>query len=219
MRSATVVLTWNEVQVHPIDELLAENETVIVEAIRYLSPVHDGMYVELLELRGDLDHARALLDHSPDAIEYDVVGSGGRGVAYLQCRTAGLVDELLSILHEHELVLDWPIRYIDVGSSRGIQLTVLGTNSAIRRAVSDLPDGITLRLERLGEYEPSAGELSSILTDRQLELFELAVREGYFEVPRETTHRELAEKLNLSTGTVSEHFQRIEAKLVAGYVD
>ncbi|WP_435157595.1 helix-turn-helix domain-containing protein [Haladaptatus sp. DFWS20] len=219
MRSATVVLTWDDVQVHPIEEQFARNEAVTVEAIHYLSPVHDGMYVELLELRGDLDRARALLAESSDAFEFDVVGGDGRGVAYLQCRTAGVVDELLSLLHEHEIVLDWPMRYIDIDGSRGLQLTVLGTNPAIRRATSQLPDGIRLRLERLGEYEPSTGQLSSILTERQLELFELAVREGYYEVPRETTHRELAGQLDRSTGTVSEHLQRIESKLVASYFD
>ncbi|WP_049972312.1 helix-turn-helix domain-containing protein [Haladaptatus cibarius] len=218
MRSATVVLTWDDVQVHPIDDLFARDDDLTVEAIRYVSPVHEGMYVELLELRGNLERARTLLEASPDAVEFDVVGSDGRGVVYLQCRTAGLVDELLSLLHEHELVLDWPMQYIDIGDSRGLQLTVLGTDGAIRTAASELPDGIHLRLERLGEYRPSAGRLSSMLTDRQLELFELAVQEGYYEVPRETTHRELAGALGIATGTVSEHLQRIEAKLVSGYL-
>ncbi|GAA0234952.1 hypothetical protein GCM10009000_058030 [Halobacterium noricense] len=205
-------------QVHPIDDLFAQSDDLTVEAIRYVSPVHEGMYVELLELRGDLERARTLLTESPDAIEFDVVGSGGRGVVYLQCRTAGLVDKLISLLHEHELVLDWPMRYIDTTDSQGLQLTVLGTDEAIRTAASELPNGIHLRLERLGEYRPSAGRLSSMLTERQLELFELAVREGYYEVPRRTTHRNLAETLDISTGTVSEHLQRIEAKLISGYL-
>ncbi len=218
MRAATVVLTWESVQVHPVDDIFARNDDVTIEAIRYVSPVHEGMYVQLLELRGDLDRARTLLVTSPVVVEFDVMESDGRGVAYLQCRTAGLVEELLSLLHEHELVLDWPMRYVEVGGSRGLQLTVLGTNRTIRRAVGELPEGVHLRLERLGEYEPSAGRLSSTLTERQLELFEIAVREGYYEIPRQTTHRELAEKLDCSTGTVSEHLQRVEAKLVADYV-
>ncbi|MFC7008456.1 helix-turn-helix domain-containing protein [Halalkalicoccus salilacus] len=52
-----------------------------------------------------------------------------------------------------------------------------------------------------------------------MELLELAVRAGYYEVPRETTHRDLASKLDLSAGTVSDRLQRIERRLITAYVD
>ena len=218
MQYATVTLTWADERVHPIDDVFASHEAVGVEAIRYLSPVHEGRYVELAELRGDLDAARRLLDRSPDALEYDVAGGDGRGLAYIQIRTAGLVDDLLSILHEHEIVIDWPMRYLD-GEGRRLQVTVLGTSVAIQRAAAVLPDGIGLDLERTGEYEPAEGALDAVLTDGQRELLELAVREGYYEVPRETTHRELAARLDRSAGTVSERLQRIESKLIAAFVE
>ena len=220
MRYATIVMTWeDDTPVHPIDDLLSETDDVTVETIRYVGPVYEGRYVELVELSGDLDVARELLAGSPETIEYDIVGEDGYGVLYLQCRTGGLVDDLLTILREHEIVLDWPIRYIDTGSEHGLQLTVIGTSEAIRQAAGDVPDGISLKLERMGEYEPDMGKLSSILTERQETLFDLAVREGYYEVPRETTHQELAEELGLSTGTVSERLQRIESRLVGAYVN
>jgi HTH DNA binding domain len=220
MRYATIVLTWGpDVSVHPVDDLLRGTDDVTVETIQYVGPVYEGRYVEFAELQGDLDVARALLTDSPETVEFDIVGEEGRGVLYLHCRTSGLVDDLLTILREQQIVLDWPMRYIDNGGERGLQLTVLGTSEAIRRAAGDVPAGITLRLERMGEYEPDTGNLSSILTERQEALFDLAVREGYYEVPRETTHRELADELGLTTGTVSERLQRIEAKLVGAYVD
>ncbi|MFH5797834.1 helix-turn-helix domain-containing protein [Haladaptatus sp. CMAA 1911] len=220
MRYATIVLTWGpDVSVHPVDDLLSGTDDVSVETIQYVGPVYEGRYVEFVELHGDLDVARALLADSPETVEFDIVGEEGRGVLYLHCRTAGLVDDLLTILREQQIVLDWPMQYIDTGGERGLQLTVLGTSEAIRRAAGDVPDGIKLRLERMGEYEPDMGNLSSILTERQEALFDLAVREGYYEVPRETTHRELADELDLTTGTVSERLQRIEAKLVRAYVD
>lgn len=217
MRYATVTLSWADGRLHPIDDVFARADDVTVKAIRYVSPGPDGRYVELLELRGDLDGARTLLAESPDALEYDVTGTAGRGVAYVQCRTVGLVDDLLAALHDHEIVVDWPMYYRSDGA-RGLTLTVVGTNRAIQRAAADLPEGIRLSLERTGEYEPDTRRLSGLLTERQLELFDLAVREGYYEIPRRTTHRELAEILDLSTGTVSEHLQRIESKLVTAYV-
>ena len=218
MRYATVTLTWDDGRVHPVDDLLARADDVGVTAVRYVSPGPEGRYVELLELEGDLGRARELLADSPDAPVYDVTGAGGRGVAYVQCRTVGLVDDLLAALHDHQIVVDWPMDYVDDGA-RGLRLTVVGTSRAIQRAAADLPRGVDLDLERTGEYDPDAGGLAGPLTERQLELLELAAEEGYYEVPRRTTHRELAATLGVSTGTVSERLQRIEARLVDAYVD
>lgn len=218
MRYATVTLTWTDVSVHPVDDIFASSDAVTVAAIRYVSPIHEGRYAELVELTGDLDAARTLLDGAGDALEYDVTGKDGRGVAYVQCRSVGLVEDLLTVLHEHDVVLDWPLHYVDTATERGLTLTVIGTSRAIQRAAAALPDDVHLDLERMGEYEPAADRLASVLTDRQRELFDLAVEEGYYEVPRETTHRDLAAELDLSPGTVSEHLQRVEAKLVSTYV-
>ncbi|AEH37097.1 helix-turn-helix domain-containing protein [Halopiger xanaduensis] len=220
MRYATVVLTWADGRLNAIDDAFARSDAVSIEAIRHLNPVGDDRYVELLELRGDLERARELLDDSPDALEYDVTGDRGRGVAYVQCRTVGPVDALLAILDEHELVLDWPMTYVDAGDAgtdRGLEVTAVGTSRSIQRAAAALPEGIDLDLRRMGEYEPDAGGFAPTLTDRQRELFELALEDGYYEIPRETTHRELAAKLDLAAGTVGEHLQRIEAKLAASY--
>jgi predicted DNA binding protein len=217
MRYATVTLSWTDGQVHPIDDIFAREPAVTVEAIHYVSPGPAGQYVELLELHGDLELATTLLADAPDALAYDITGTDEHGVAYVQCRTAGLVDDLLATLHDHEIVIDWPVHYFD-DAKRGLTLTVLGTSRAIQRAVADLPPELDFALERIGEYEPDTGRLSRLLTERQLDVFELAVQEGYYEIPRETTHRELAAKLELATGTVSEHLQRIESKLVRAYL-
>ena len=216
MRAASVTLSWVD-RDNPIDEIFGESDAVSVEAIRYLNPVHGNRYVELLELRGDLELARALLEASPDAIEYDVAGEDNRGVAYVQCRTVGLVGDLLAILRRREIVVDWPLTYVDAGDDRGLKLTIIGSSRAIQRAAADLPEGVSLSLRRLGNYDPDVDRGGPVLSDRQREVFEVAFREGYYEVPRETTQRELAAALGLATGTVGEHLQRIEANLAAAH--
>nr|WP_235019733.1 helix-turn-helix domain-containing protein [Natrialba sp. INN-245] len=103
------------------------------------------------------------------------------------------------------------------GHDRALEIRVLGTSRAIQRAAADLPDGVDLDLQRLSGYEPDATRFSPSLTDRQRELFDHAFEEGYYEIPRETTHRELADQFDISAGTVGEHLQRIEGKLAASY--
>ncbi|SEP06336.1 Predicted DNA binding protein, contains HTH domain [Halogranum amylolyticum] len=218
MRYATVTLRWTDGQLHPVDDVFAREDAIAVEAIHYVSPGPTGQYVELLELRGDLDRAATVLEAASDVLAFDITGSEGRGVAYVQCRTAGLVSDLLATLHDHEIVVDWPVHYREDATARGLRLTVLGTDRAIQQAVADLPPTLDLTLDRIGEYEPETGRLSGLLTDRQLEVLDVAVRAGYYEIPRRTTHRELAAELDLATGTVSEHLQRIESKLVSAHL-
>lgn len=228
MRYATVTLSWNDGRPNPNDGPFGRSEAISIEAIRYLNPVSedDDRYVELLELRGDLERARTLLEATPDALEFDIAGDGTRGVAYVQRRTVGPVGDLLSILQTHELVVDWPLSVVDSGDGRALELTIIGTDRAIQRAAADLPDGVVLDVRRLGDYDPNpdhdtrsrgAPGGSPVLTDRQRELFELAWSEGYYEVPRQTTQRDLADELDLAAGTVGEHIQRIESKLAAAY--
>jgi predicted DNA binding protein len=57
-----------------------------------------------------------------------------------------------------------------------------------------------------------------LLTDRQRELLEAAVREGYFEVPRECTLSELAATLDVDGSSASETLRRGEARLVKWFL-
>lgn len=57
------------------------------------------------------------------------------------------------------------------------------------------------------------------LTPRQLEVLSVAVALGYYEVPHKLNLRQLASKLDLSVGAVSELLRRAEALIIASYVD
>ncbi|RDI69949.1 helix-turn-helix domain-containing protein [Halopelagius longus] len=219
MRYATLVLTETDVQIAPVLDRFGRSESVAIESTRHMGPIEDGRYVVLVDLRGDLSAAERLLDAADEVLGYDVTGTDGSGVAYLRCRSVGLIGDLLSLLYAHDIVLDWPIAHREVDGRRGYRFTLIGTGAGIRRAVSELPAAVELELEEIGTYRPTAGEFAEVLTDGQAELLELAVREGYYEVPRETTHRELASELGLSAGTVSDRLQRIERRLVTAYVE
>ena len=52
------------------------------------------------------------------------------------------------------------------------------------------------------------------LTQRQLEVFRLARDKGYYDYPKETSAREIAEALEISTSTLHEHLHKAEAILL-----
>jgi predicted DNA binding protein len=86
------------------------------------------------------------------------------------------------------------------------------TNEVLRETLADLSPGLDVTVARIGPYS-DADELVSLLTDRQREVLDVALDLGYYEVPRRATHRDVAERLGLSVGTVSEHLQKIESRV------
>ena len=52
------------------------------------------------------------------------------------------------------------------------------------------------------------------LTDRQKEVFELAVAEGYYDIPKRTDLTKLAKLMKISVATFQEHLKRAEAKII-----
>lgn len=89
--------------------------------------------------------------------------------------------------------------------------------TSARSSLSDLGR----RLDDIGvEYEVEhvrMVEEDSLLTDRQRDLVERAIREGYYDTPREATLSEVAEAAGLAKSTTSETLHRAEGKIVKDY--
>jgi len=197
-------------------DLFDSSSAVAMEATRYLGPVENGQYVGLSDLRGDLDVARALLDESEQVVRYDVAGTDDRGLVYAQYRSVGPVGDLLAILYTNDIVLDWPIEYRHGGGESEARFTLIGTNAGIRQAAADLPAGLAVSLVEIGRFE-SGDDAATLLTERQAALLDRALEAGYYEVPRETTQRALADELGVTAGTVSDRLQRIERRVMTAY--
>ncbi|MCT9096497.1 helix-turn-helix domain-containing protein [Haloarchaeobius sp. HME9146] len=215
MRSTTVALTWEDTGLHPLYDALATTPDVAVEALHYINPVGDDGYAELIQLRGDLELAREVLQQSSAVDEFEVSESG---IAYVHYEASPLMDDLLGVLFDHAVVLEWPVEFVAADGVPEARVTFVGTSHALAEAVAAIPSAITVTLERTGRYRRSTPSLSTVLTERQREILEAAVAAGYYDVPRGTTHRELAAALDLAPGTVSEHLQRIEHNLVTAFV-
>ncbi|EMA51513.1 helix-turn-helix domain-containing protein [Halococcus thailandensis] len=215
LRYATLTLTG--VVRTPMGRRFDRSPAVEIESIRYLGPVEDGQHVGLSELAGDLDTARELLTASDEVLRYDIAGTDGRGIVYGYYRNVGPIGELLDLLYRNDIVLDWPIDYRETANGPRMRFTVIGTETGIQEAADGLPDGIGLAVERIGRFETSTE--STLLTDEQAALLALAIDEGYYEVPRETTQRELADRVGVTAGTIGDRLQRIERRVMTAYAN
>jgi len=216
MRYATVLLRWDDVELLPLNSAIAAEPDLRVEAVHYINPVRGGRYAELSRFRGDLARARELFDESPQVNQFDVPEDTD-GIVYLEYDSAPVLDELMGLFADHAVVLSWPIRFTEDGY--GVEITLLGTESVLGDVFGAFPDAIELTLRRTGDYSEGVSDPVASLTQRQREVLSVAVRNGYYETPRKSTHRELAEKLDITPGTVSQHLQRIEVRLIDYLMD
>lgn len=216
MRYATVLLRWEDTELLPLNSAIAAEPDLHVEAIYYINPVRGGSYAELSRLRGDMARARELFDESSTVNQYDVPEKAD-GIVYLQYESAPVLDELMKLFSNHAVVISWPIRFTENGL--GIEMTLLGTDSVLSGVFAAFPDDIELRLLRTGDYSERISDPVASLTGRQREVLSVAVQNGYYETPRASTHRELAEELEIAPGTVSEQLQRIEARLIGSLIE
>lgn len=86
-------------------------------------------------------------------------------------------------------------------------------------AVSEVYDdfrerGFSIEITQIHELDGAKQYGQYGLTDAQYETLRLAVRRGYFRVPRKVTLGELAEELDISHQALSERIRRAQASLV-----
>jgi len=212
MRYATVILSWEHGQLHPLDDAVAAAADVHIEATHYINPVGDGTHVELAWFRGNMQTLAEVFEETPGVLDYEIPAEDG--FAYVHYESTPSMEALLTAVFEHAIVLQWPLEFVTDSERRGIRATFMGSEAALMNATGEIPDGLDLSLVRTGEYSRAHTDPVLALSEKQRTLFEMAVRAGYYEVPRETTQAELADDLGVTHGTISDRLQRLESTLL-----
>ena len=212
MRYVKVSVIPTEGDIDPVASAIEAHPSLTRESILHISRLNDGTAVLLTQIRGEKGALDSVLASSEEVLSYDVYPQQDGLQAYVHTEPTAAAASLLELEQEHEFVLDMPIEY---GPDGGLKVAVIGREETVRRAIEDIPEGIRVELEQLSDYDPELRELSSLLTDRQQELLDTATDLGYYEVPRQATHRDIADELELSTTTVGEHLRKIEARMLS----
>jgi predicted DNA binding protein len=199
--------------VHPIDNFVADHGDVTREALLHVDARADGSTVLLYRLEGDREAFATDLGEQAGVRDHEVVDVSDGFHAFLQVESAG-TGALIELAHENALIIDTPLEFVD----DGLRATLVGTHSNLRDALSEMPDAIDFSVDNAGPYVPGGEDLLSPLTDRQLEVFEVAVDEGYYDVPRRATHKDIAATLDCAPSTVDEHLRKAESRVVSGLI-
>lgn len=213
VRYATARISIQEDGPHPTAAAIHRHPDVRLACIYYTNPVKSGGYAELLEFEGDLAAARQILRESDDVRRFELPAASN-GLCYVYFEGTPQFERVRDVMFEHAVVVRWPITFERGGEGLTALATFVGTTDAIQAARDALPPELDFRLERIGEFRGQLADPLSTLTDRQREVLDLALAQGYYEVPRQATQADLAEALDCSPATVGDHLRRIEHNLV-----
>lgn len=211
-----LTLSHSEDTVHPMHRFANESDAVDDYRMLHWNATGEGTNALLFHVEGDRDVYESALEDAPSAANYAITAVDDRSFyVHVEDATASTGEKLVEALSQDGVVVASPLEYLAGGR---VQFTLVGESAALRRAVDEIPDSIGVELERAGEYDGRAVS-SGVLSDRQREALSVAVEVGYYEVPREGSVEDVAERLGCSTGTASEHLRKAESKLVLQAVD
>lgn len=214
MRYVRLTLVPEDGTFHPVEEVLTDAGPIERVKLLHVRLQADDSVVGLYNGVGDRNSLAATLDARDEVLDHDVFGMDDAIYAYVHLEPGQPVVDLLSIVEEYRLILETPMEF----TGDGLTLTVLGESGIERAAIQSIPDEIDVEIHRLGEYTPEAEGLLEVLTDRQLEVLEMAIQVGYYDVPRGATHDEVAAALDCAPSTASEHLRRVESRIMTSLV-
>lgn len=215
MRYFDLTLTPDDGAIHPVDGLIAETGVRRV-AIMHLDALGDGTGVLLYRLDGDADAVVPAVGDHPDVLAYDLLDADEEEFhLYLHLRPGEPAATVMDLAQRYALMIETPVEFTGRG---GVRMTIIGSHDMLSRAVDELPEDVSVSVAEVGTYTPDRQDTLSMLTDRQLEVFQKAVELGYYEIPRRATHEEIAEHLECAPSTVDEHLRKAESRVLRALV-
>jgi hypothetical protein len=218
MRYLHVTLAGEEATLHPLVPTLT-NEALFRDArmVNWAPSWDPPRATVLLYLDGDLMTFERVLADTDLVREYDVTSFGdGRGYAYVNSDPHPTEWKLFQIAARPGLVTASPIQYHHDGS---ISMRIIGPADKLQAAVAAIPAEIETTIKQVGEYDLGQAAIPPSVPPRQREALAVAYDAGYYEVPRQASRDDVADRLDCAPSTASEHLQKAERRLVRTFLN
>jgi predicted DNA binding protein len=119
---------------------------------------------------------------------------------------------ILDLIADSAVVFRPPVVFLETGR---VRFQAIGEANALAEFHDDLRSIADVWIERVQPFErPHTG---GGLTDRQATALEAAVRVGYYEIPREGSISDIADRLDCAESTAGELVRKAEAAVIRGW--
>ncbi len=171
----------------------------------------DGTAVVLYELAGARETVRSILETAESTTDFRLIQKRDTIIAYIHFQPTPVVAGMIQSPAAYGLLVDGPIRFHDDG---GVELSLIGREEAIQRALAATPDTVSTTIKRVDQYAPGQLETIATLSERQREVLGVAHKLGYYEQPRRATYDDIATQLGCTKANVGDTLRRIENALI-----
>jgi hypothetical protein len=217
MKHVRVRITANgqEAEIHPMYDVWVNAE--FVERSNALQWNFTGDALGILHYAvGDADAFEAAVADIPQVLDYELLEvSDDAFYVYLRDATTDALGELFGPITDSGLVIVPPIRYHEDGT---VTFSLFGPDAEIQAAVESVKPLIEVTIEEVGGLEATVAAAETLLSERQRDAVATAVELGYYEVPREASHEDVADAIDCAPSTAAEHLRKAESKLLTTLV-
>ena len=211
-----VTADGREDEIHPMYDVMAN--APFIERGTALQWNFTGDALGILHyIEGDIDAYRDVAEETPEVVGYDLVPAGEDAFyAYIRDATTDALQEMFGPITHGGLVVVPPIVYHEDGT---VTLSLFGPTDEMQAGIDAVPDPVGVTIEEVGGLAATRPAVESRLSDRQREAITTALELGYYEIPREATHEEVAEAIDCAPSTAAEHLRKAESKVLQSVLE
>jgi predicted DNA binding protein len=166
----------------------------------------------LFRVDGNREAFAADLDDLPQVVNYDITPiDEATFYIYVRDSSTPTTRQLIETFTRGSLIVVSPIEYLQDGR---LTITVVGPASEIQAAVDGVPTDVEAEIAEVGGSKVSQDSVAARLSDRQHAAIVAGINVGYYEIPRQATHEDVAAAMGCASSTASEHLRKAESKLI-----
>lgn len=211
MKRVRITISPPDAYLPPVYRLLTREATYLscVQIVNW--NVADPPVGFLLRVRGDYEQLDRELEDGENVREYELFPNGGdEAYCFLAAQNPTPGRALFENFTHQDILTVPPIECHDDGGST---FTLVGTESAIQDAVEGVPEGVDVTVDAVGTGPVAPDKAANQLSEKQQEAIQVALRVGYYDIPREATTEDVALELDCATTTAAEHLRKAESQV------
>jgi predicted DNA binding protein len=170
-----------------------------------IEELHDQLVTFVIELEEPQEEYRRFFEEAQQVQHVERLDDSNYLVTKESCGAYSAVDRNHGILRRRSYI----------GTNRRVYTVLFFRREDLRAMIQDFKRIGAVTLGKVKRFNESTARL----TDRQYEVVERALEEGYFEWPREIDSEEMAETMEISRATFLEHLRKAQAKLLSDAIE
>lgn len=218
MKHVRVLLDANgrEAVIHPLYDVLVNAPYVDRSTAIQWNIAGDELGI-MHYVVGDRNRFRATIEEITEVTAYELAPAGdGSFYVYIRDAMTDPIRNVFETVARSPVVVIPPVEYADDGT---VSYSVVGPSADIQATIDRIPEPVSVMVTEIGGIAAAPGLGASLLSERQREAIDAAFDRGYYEIPREASHEDVANAIGCAPSTAAEHLRKAESKLLRSVLD